>query len=161
MRVQAADGEWGSIQTEPCGQNVRFYAEGKKTDKVWRIWGILDEKEPLLIGVPEPENEHMVLRRTLSQEFLSRCGYWPSLPERYVIGESPELAFPFAERKQTKQSAAIQTETRGDYQILRCSFAPDRPFLLAYLFCFCRIHGATAEVWIETKTGRPLWNPPE
>ncbi len=160
MRVQAAGGEWGSIQTEVCGTQIEFCAEGKAVDEVWRIWGISEGKEPLLIGVPEPSGESMVLRRRLSQAFLSCCGYWPTLPERYAIGASPEVVFVLGEAAQAEERFGIHEERVGAYRVLRCPFMAKRPFLLAYLFSFCRIHGDAAEVWIEMKSGRPQWDPP-
>lgn len=161
MRVQAQDGEWGSIRIEPEGQTVRFCAEGRAVDAVWRIWGMSEGREPLLIGVPEPNGDHMVLERTLPQTFLARCGYWPELPQRYGIGPSPEEVCAPKPSETRREHSAIQQKRVGKYMVLRCAFRPDRPFALAYLFCFCRIHGTTAEVWMETKTGRPLWDPPE
>lgn len=161
MRVQAQDGEWGNIRIEPEGQTVRFCAEGRAVDAVWRIWGISEGKEPLLIGVPEPNGDQMVLERTMPQTFLARCGYWPELPQRYGIGASPEEVFSRKTEGKRTEYPEVQTEQVGKYTVLRCPFQPDRPFALAYLFCFCRIHSTTAEVWMETKTGRPLWDPPE
>ncbi len=162
MRVTAADGhKWGNIQTAREEQTVMFSAEGELRDTVWRIWGISEGKQPLLIGVPEPQGERMILKRSLSQCYLERCGYWPNLPERYVIGESPEIAFADFSRKKEDGSPELWERTYEGYRILQCFFVANRPFPLAYVFSFCRIHGQIAEVWIDTKTGRPVWDHPD
>ena len=135
MVIRSESGDWGTVEIQERAREVCFSVQGALTPSVWRVWGIRDGKEPLLIGVPEPSGGQMVLRRTISKSYLARCGYWPILPERYAAGER------FAD---------------AGVRCLTCRFDPNRPFDLAYAFSVCTVKNGTATLMLDKKTGRPI-----
>ena len=141
MVIRSETGDWGTVEIQERAREVCFSVQGALTPSVWRVWGIRDGKEPLLIGVPEPSDGQMVLRRTISKSYLARCGYWPSLPERYAAG--PRFA---------DADGPPPTGVR----CLTCRFDPGRPFDLAYAFSVCTVKNGTATLMLDKKTGRPM-----
>lgn len=157
MDIQAEGRHWGTIETTETAQEVLFEVHGARIHTVWRVWGIKEGKEPLLIGIPEPGAEGMVLRRSLSKTFLQRCGYWPALPEQYVAGVQFENPNDLG-RKQDSSSdiSGIAEETQGELRRLTCRFAPQEEFPLAYAFAVCTVKDGNAELILDKKTGRPV-----
>ena len=141
MVIRSESGDWGAVEIQERAREVCFSVQGALTPSVWRVWGIRDGKEPLLIGVPEPSDGQMVLRRTISKSYLARCGYWPSLPERYAAGE---------------RFADADGQERTGVRCLTCRFDPNRPFDLAYAFSVCTVKNGTATLILDKKTGRPM-----
>ena len=141
MVIRSETGDWGTVEIQERAREVCFSVQGALTPSVWRVWGIRDGKEPLLIGVPEPSGGKMVLRRTISKSYLARCGYWPSLPERYAAGE---------------RFADADGQERTGVRCLTCRFDPGRPFDLAYAFSVCTVKNGTATLMLDKKTGRPM-----
>lgn len=148
MIIRSESGDWGTVEISERAREVCFSVQGAKTPSVWRVWGIRDGKEPLLIGVPEPSGGQMVLRRTISKSYLARCGYWPVMPERYVAGER----FGDADGLRDPSSAA----ERAGVRCLTCRFDPKMPFDLAYAFSVCTVKDGTAMLMLDKKTGRPI-----
>lgn len=141
MVIRSESGDWGAVEIQERAREVCFSVQGALTPSVWRVWGIRDGKEPLLIGVPEPSGGKMVLRRTISKSYLARCGYWPILPERYAAGE---------------RFADADGQERTGVRCLTCRFDPNRPFDLAYAFSVCTVKNGTATLMLDKKTGRPM-----
>jgi hypothetical protein len=139
VNVWAGKTRWGTVETAEEEQDVRFTVQGERIPAVWRVWGIRKGKQPLLIGIPEPEGDCMVLRRRLSKTFLQRCGYWPALPEQYVAGEVFE-----------------PVENERETQRLTCRFDPRKEFPFAYAFAVCTVKDGVAELLVDKKTGRPI-----
>ena len=150
MVIRSETGDWGTVEIQERAREVCFSVQGALTPSVWRVWGIRDGKEPLLIGVPEPSGGKMVLRRTISKSYLARCGYWPILPERYAAGER------FADADGRTASSAVTERERADVRCLTCRFDPNRPFDLAYAFSVCTVKNGTATLMLDKKTGRPI-----
>lgn len=146
MDIRAGGRHWGTVETTETAQEVVFQVCGAHTSEVWRVWGVRDGKQPLLIGIPEPESGGMVLRRRLSKAFLQRCGYWPTLPEQYIAGV----------RFEPPDSDETTEETQGECRRLTCRFSPKEEFPLAYAFSVCTVKDGIAELRLDKKTGRPV-----
>lgn len=162
MKITARGQEWGTLTATEDSQTVLFCAEGKLVhNAVWRVWGWSEGKEPLLIGVPEPYGEYMQLKRRLTKAFLKNCGYWPKLPEKYMAGES---FYPYRQNQAAADSwmrEGVQESSTEEYRCLSWPYAPDRPFLYSELFALCSVSGKTASLWLDKKTGQPVWGCPE
>ena len=141
MVIRSETGDWGTVEIQERAREVCFSVQGALTPSVWRVWGIRDGKAPLLIGGPAPLDGQMVLRRKSSKSYLARCGYWPSLPERYAAGE---------------RFADADGQERTGVRCLTCRFDPGRPFDLAYAFSVCTVKNGTATLMLDKKTGRPM-----
>ena len=150
MIIRAGGADWGTVEISERRQEVCFSVSGGKTPSVWRVWGIRDGKEPLLIGVPEPTGDRMAIRRTISKSYMARCGYWPTLPERYVAGER------FFDADGAPDRSSVTERERGGVRRLTCRFDPRRPFDLAYAFSVCTVKDGTAQLLLDKKTGRPI-----
>ncbi|MGN1014791.1 MAG: hypothetical protein ACI4PM_05485 [Butyricicoccus sp.] len=157
--VVTADGrEWGELTTEIRTNEVAFWVHGPIVPRIWRVWGCSEGKEPILIGVPEPDGKEMMLHRSLSKQFLKNCGYWPNLPQWYVAGEQ-YLHGAAPDRKASHDG--ITQRRWGEYLCLSCPFDPQHEFPLAYAFTVCTVREGRAEFWTNEKTGRPLIGRPE
>lgn len=142
MIITVGQKQWGTIEMQKQSTSAVFTAQCEQTDRVMRVWGISDGREPLLIGIPEPDGGCMRLKKRISAELLKNCGYWDEPPESYIAGETIE------------QAMGCDTEQR--YAVKKCRFCPTESFEFADRFCFCRIRGETAELLIDTDTGRPV-----
>ncbi len=147
MQIQRNGKPWGSISAEEQSGGWLLCAECPQTDRVLRIWGISDGKEPLLIGIPEPQGTCLRLTKQLSRAYLRNFGY-DAPPQRYLAGESMEQAF----GQETASSDAYVRRT--------CIFSPDQPFAFAHCFAVCHIEGTTAVMYEDAKTGRLMADRP-
>ncbi len=123
--------------------------------------------EPLLVGLPAPENGRLRLRRHLSKETLKATGCMNDLPKAFYLAEHPhqkDAAATETEQplqadvpSQTSDNAKpplqtgdavldalldggeVQAERRQEGLRLHCPFASDRPFALAPAFVLCRV----------------------
>ena len=161
MIVTAKGRQWGELTTEIRKNEVVFCVHGPVIPQVWRVWGGSEGKEPILIGVPEPDGEQMVLRRGLSKLFLKNCGYWPELPQWYVAGErySRETTAAQGQEIPKADEGGIIQRQCGAYRCRSCRFDPQQEFPLAYAFSVCTIREGRAELWTDEKTGRPVGRP--
>ena len=128
--------------------------------------------EPLLVGLPAPENGRLRLRRHLSKETLKATGCIHDLPKAFYLAEHPhqkDAAATETEQplqadvpSQTSDNAKptlqtgdavldalldggeVRAERRQEGLRLHCPFASDRPFALAPAFVLCRVEGDEA-----------------
>lgn len=126
--------------------------------------------EPLLVGLPAPENGRLCLRRHLSKETIKAAGCMNDPPRAFYLAEHP-CQKDAAVREKTLQddmppqvvdnaNPPLQTGDAvldtlldsGNVHVepgqlslrLRCPFASDQPFALAPAFVLCRVEGDEA-----------------
>lgn len=131
-----------------------------------------NDGEPLLIGLPAPENGRLRLRRHLSKETLKAAGYLDAPPKAFYLAEHPRQKHDAVTKQercaQDDAPSQVSDSTESSLQTgdavldallnggevraersqeglrLRCSFASDRPFALAPAFVLCRVEGDEA-----------------
>lgn len=134
-----------------------------------RCYGETDG-EPLLIGLPAPENGRLHLRRHLSKETLKAAGCVSEPPKAFYLAEHPHQKDAAATEQPLQDDVPTQTsdnakpplqtgdavldalldsgevraERRQEGLRLHCPFASDRSFALAPAFVLCRVEGDEA-----------------
>ena len=136
-----------------------------------RCYGETDG-EPLLVGLPAPENGRLRLRRHLSKETLKAAGCVSAPPKAFYLAEHPgQKNAAVTEKEQPSQDDAppkhsdsaepplqtgdavldalldggeVRAERRQKGLRLHCPFVCDRPFALAPAFVLCRVEGDEA-----------------
>lgn len=136
-----------------------------------RCYGETDG-EPLLVGLPAPENGRLRLRRHLSKETLKTAGCMNDPPAVFYLAEHPKQKNDTAmETEQSVQDDAppqasdnakpplrtgdavldalldggeVHAERSPEGLRLHCPFASDRSFALAPAFVLCRVEGDEA-----------------
>lgn len=134
---------------------------------VFRAYGVSEDKQPLLIGVLEPKLTEMSICRRFSKCTLKNTGYYPDLPQNFLISanrlEDPQLRpevrnivsqsdlEPIANTKQkppVTNDALINAvlnnhlvfwETAGDHLTVFCEFDKKKEMPLAFAFSVCTI----------------------
>ena len=133
-----------------------------------RCYGVREGEAPLLIGLPAPEGARLRLTRHLTRETLRAAGYLETPPAQfYLAGTGEHAPAPSTEpaapvpaptpaaappRPQTGDSildrlieqGSVRVQQDGETVILRCGFAPDRPFALAPAFVLCTVENREA-----------------
>ncbi len=122
-----------------------------------RCYGETDG-EDLLIGLPEPKDGKLQLQRHLSKETLKAAGCLEKPPIGFYLSERAGRVY---KEKQLKPSAVklktgdavldalidsstVEVQRDGEVICLRCSFAPDAPFVLAPAFVLCTVEEGKA-----------------
>lgn len=128
--------------------------------------------EPLLVGLPAPENGRLRLRRHLSKETLKAAGCMDDPPKAFYLAEHPQQKHDaVTEEEQCSQDdgapqdsdsaepllrtgdavldalldgGEVRAERRQESLRLHCRFVSDRPFALAPAFVLCRVEGDDA-----------------
>lgn len=136
-----------------------------------RCYGETDG-EPLLVGLPAPENGRLHLRRHLSKETIKAAGCVSAPPKTFYLAEHPKQKIDTATKtEQSVQDDAspqasddtkpplrtgdavldalldggeVHAERSPEGLRLHCSFASDRSFALAPAFVLCRVEGDEA-----------------
>lgn len=116
------------------------------------------EGQPLLIGLPEPEEGKLQLRRHLSKETLKAAGCLEKPPTVFYLSERADRE---ERQKQPKQqhtklytgdtvldslidSGTVAVQKDGGVLRLKCAFASDAPFALAPAFVLCTVEKGQA-----------------
>lgn len=159
MDVLCGGAPWGRAEITELGGTVRFRISGPlRTDAVYRIWGRAEGREPLLLGVPEPHEDRLVLERTRSRSELALFGYGSILPEQYVLSvHEPEWNAPGRTGDELLdeiiRTHRLYCERTGEMVRIRCRFDKDTEFPLAFVFCLCRIENGEAVLeWTQKQT---------
>lgn len=136
-----------------------------------RCYGETDG-EPLLVGLPAPENGRLRLRRHLSKETLKTAGCMDNPPKAFYLAEHPQQKSDTSTREERPSqedappqvsdnakpplqtgdevldalldAGKVHAERRQEGLRLRCPFVSDRPFALAPAFVLCRVEGDEA-----------------
>lgn len=136
-----------------------------------RCYGETDG-EPLLVGLPAPENGRLRLRRHLSKEALKSAGCMDNPPKAFYLAEHPQQKSDTLTREERPSQedappqvsdnakpplqtgdavldalldgGEVHAERRKEGLRLHCPFASDRPFALAPAFVLCRVEGDEA-----------------
>ncbi len=168
----------GSLNIQICDIRVSFHARcSLHSLDVFRCYGRISGKEPLLLGVLEPEdNQIMTLFREFSMTQLHQQHAYPDLPVDYfLLGASDSLKDNSSSAYQEENSGErIETEQditdplilsclqRGQIQRkgdeIYCPFDPGKPNPMSFLLTVCRIEekaGALYAVYqLPGKNGR-------
>ncbi|MGN1031622.1 MAG: hypothetical protein ACI4PQ_08470 [Butyricicoccaceae bacterium] len=147
---------WGTADVTQQNGLVRFHISGPlRTDAVYRVWGRSAGREPLLLGVAEPQGDRLVLDRARSCSELSLFGYRDVLPEEYVLAvREPVWTLPEYTGDELIDHAIdihhLSVEQEGDIVRIRCPFRRDAEFPLAFAFCLCRVvNGEAVLEWTK------------
>ena len=135
-----------------------------------RCYGEIGD-EPLLVGLPAPEDGRLRLRRHLSKETLKAAGCIERPPMAFYLAERPRQKDDvMPQTEQSPQDEILQTPDHGKPPLrtgdavldalldsgavhaeriqegirLHCLFAPNRPFGLAPAFVLCQVKGDEA-----------------
>lgn len=140
---------WGTADITKQGDRVQFYITGPLyTDAVYRVWGRSKEREPILLGVAEPNGQKLVLDRTRTRHELSLFGYC-DVPEEYILSvHEPEWNC-FTDTGEELLDAAIQkyhlpVKQDGEIYRITCPFEKNVEFPLAFACCLCSVSQNTA-----------------
>lgn len=141
--------EAGEVHIEREGLYLHFQAECDTIPEVPCRLLLRGERGTLSLGVPEPADGCLRLRKKLSlreadtagrllRGELQRCGERTERPEEWQRAEKPgKIPQDPALRRQMPGEALCQR--RGDRVLLAFPYAPDTPFPLTRLFCLGRI----------------------
>lgn len=122
-----------------------------------RCYGETDGKD-LLIGLPEPQDGKLQLRRHLSKETLKAAGCLEEPPVEFYLSERAGRVH---KEKQSKSpavklqtgdvildalidSGTVEARQEGDVLCLYCPFVPDAAFALAPAFVLCSVEKGKA-----------------
>ena len=136
-----------------------------------RCYGVRADAAPLLIGLPAPEGARLRLTRHLSRETLRAAGYAAAKPARFYLAcaqdsvpPPPKTEAPAPAPPRTGDTVldsllaqgGICARQEGDTTVLRCAFAPDRPFALAPAFVLCAVENGEAVLrWTKKDAAAP------
>ncbi|MDY3618865.1 hypothetical protein [Agathobaculum sp.] len=160
--------EAGNLEWEPDAYGVQVSLDCVLPSDpriLLRCYGRTDG-EPLLIGLPEPQNGRLRLKRHLSRETLKAAGCLHAPPREFYLsdGTAPparkagmEKTVPAPEtsveqRVQTGDEVldillrtdGVQVEQTADGFILCCQFVRDTSFALAPVFALCEVNDGIA-----------------
>lgn len=117
------------------------------------------------LGTLLPEGEELGLHRTLSVEYLKKCGCWPVMGGRaelrYAFGQRnlprgwrqrEDLAALFADpilaRRVEEAPGALWQPGEGEGFSLSFPWDPKAPFPLVPVFCFARVENLSGRPWV-------------
>lgn len=164
MEISRDGMRWGDMQITQQENQVVFRACGSlpKYGEILRVWGIRQGAQPLLIGVAEPDGDQLKIERTLTQQYLHSLGYWPALPEQYVAGtHPPQPDIRDRHIRQLLQDTEVSVRREQGRMIFSCRFARDCAFPFAFIFGFCTVKDAHAQLVWDEKRDCPVWTVPQ
>lgn len=141
---------WGTAEVTEHGTAVRFCISGPLCrDAVYRVWGRSADREPILLGVAEPDGDRLVLDRTRTRSELALFGYRDALPEEYILSvREPEWSISERTGDECIDHAVrahhLPVEREGELLRIRCAFDKNIEFPLAVAFCLCRVKAGEA-----------------
>ena len=126
-------------------------------DGVLRLYGVYPGKPPLRIGVLEPQEDGLRLKRTLSWDTLRQAGYNADcLPERYVLADR---AGPPADTGDERldaliASGAAECRPQADGWQVRAPFRAGGECPLAFALTACMLCDGEAVLHMPRTGGR-------
>lgn len=132
--------------TIPCDPQVMLRCYGET------------EGQPLLIGLPEPQEGKLQLRRHLSKETLKAAGCLEKPPTVFYLSERAgreERQKPIKQQPKKLQTGdtvldslidggMVEVQKDGEALCLKCAFTSDAPFALAPAFVLCTVEKGRA-----------------
>lgn len=144
---------WVNVQQEQSGVSWKTVCK-VDTLGVLRLYGLRAGREPLRIGVLEPEEDGTLhLDRLVSQGELEAIGY-DTPPETYILSENGQGNLHTGDAKLDTYIDRGQAECRlCDGRICVCvPFAPGKACPLAFALTACSIQNGEAVLWYNRKT---------
>ncbi|WP_432618190.1 hypothetical protein [Butyricicoccus sp.] len=167
MEISRQQAHWGEMQLTQTAAQVRFRAAGAlpQYGEILRVWGMRADAQPLLIGVAEPDGDHLAIDRTMSKQYLSSLGYWPHLPEQYIADTQPPKGQNFVSQdtyfRQLLRQEEVQIQEQAEYILASCAFSPQKEFAFSGIFSFCRVEDGKAQLIWDKKRDCPVWTVPK